>query len=141
MKNGKKMYRISSKLTDFNVRMLPWFLVICIIIFFVLYVITSFDFLIAFILLFILYLLMWWFRIRKLQTVYLDVKKLKVKDAVIHFDNIINVSKVFLGPEYQIKYKKDGIVKSFIFLPKFRMPFFTHSYIKEIRQNIKGRTK
>lgn len=131
------MYKISSKLTNFNVKVLPWILLICAIVLFLLYLKTKFDFLIAISILFIFYLLLWYFRVRKLQVVYLSNKKLIVNDEIISFDDILNVSKVILGPEYKIKYKKGHDVKSFIFLPKFRVPFFTHSYIKEIQEHIK----
>ena len=134
------MYRISSKSTHFLTRILPWILSLCIVIFFILFMYNkNLDFLIAFIFLFLFYLLIWWFFTKKLQIVYLGDKKLKINDEIIPFNKIISVNKFLLSAAYRIKYKKGETTASFIFLPKFYIPFFTHSYIKEIKNDIKAR--
>jgi len=134
------MYRISSKSTHFLTRILPWILSLGIVIFLILFMCNKkLDFLIAFIFLFLLYLLIWWFFTKKLQIVYLGDKKLKINDEIIPFNKIISVNKFLLSAAYRIKYKNGEKTTSFIFLPKFYIPFFTHSYIKEIKNDIKAR--
>lgn len=135
------MYKISSGLTDFLVKVLPWVLSICIIIFSSLYIISNrrLTFLIAFVFIFFMYLILWWFFFKKLQTVYLGEKKLKINNIILPFKNIISINTFFLSPAYQIKYLSGGEIKSFIFFPKFKILFFTPSYIKEIKEEIKLR--
>ena len=135
------MYKISSRLTNVLTNVLPWIIIACIVLFLLLYIISDKDFLIGFIIQFILFLVLWFFFFRNLQTVYLEDKKLKIYNLTLPFKNIIAINKFFLSPTYQIKYKIGSEVKSFIFLPTFHLPFFTHSYIKEIKRNIKSQEK
>lgn len=91
------MYKISSGLTDFLVKVLPWVLSICIIIFSSLYIISNrrLTFLIAFVFIFFMYLILWWFFFKKLQTVYLGEKKLKINNIILPFKNIISINTFF----------------------------------------------
>lgn len=132
------MYKISSRFTDFLVKVFPWIIISCIVLFLFLYVISNQDFLIAFIVQFSIFLILWFFFFRNLQTVYLEGKKLKVNNLILPFKSIIGVNKFLLSPTYRIKYKVGNEVKSFIFLPTFHLPFFTHSYIKEIKSSSKS---
>lgn len=133
------MYRISSGLTNFNVKILPWVFLVFVIVFFVLYLISGFDFLIALTVLFSFYILIWWLNMRKLKNVYLGNKMLKVDNEILYFKDIISVKKYIFSSSYTIKYRKGKEIQSFKFLPKFYLPLFTHSYIKEIRNDIKER--
>lgn len=126
-------------MTIFYVNILPWIFSILIIILTFLFIIYKLDFLIGFNVFFIIILLDWWFFTKKLKIVYLSKKKLKVNNEIIPFDKIISVNKYIFSSTYRIKYMNEEEVKSFIFLPKFYLPFFTQSYIKEIKKDIKLR--
>jgi len=133
------MQRISSRLTILYVRIIPWILLGLLLISVILYIIFEFDFFIAFNVFILLILINWWFHIRKLKMVYLGDKKLKVENEIIPFNKIISVNKFIFSSTYRIKYSNNNELKSFTFLPKFHLPFFTQSYIKEIRKDIKSR--
>ena len=74
---------------------------------------------------------------RKLKIVFLGKDYFQVDDKKIPFKKIKSIRKNYLSASYIIKYEEENQNKKFRFLPKFHLPFYTPSYIKEVGKIIK----
>ena len=74
---------------------------------------------------------------RKLKIVFLGKDYFQVDDKKIPFKKIKSIRKNYLSASYIIKYEEENQNKKFRFLPKFHLPFYTLSYIKEVKKIIK----
>lgn len=132
---------ISSRFTDFFVEKAVSFFLLVTVLVAVLFATSKQTFLLGILIitsfLFITYLISWCFYFRKLQKVYLHQSSLVINNKEISFDKILMVRKLSLIPLYKISYKDDYNLKIIYFLPQFHFPFYTHSYIKEIKKGIK----
>jgi len=85
----------------------------------------------------LLFLLLWRIFFKNLQTVYVENNTLKFKNVSLPFKNILSITKLLLAPIYIIKFKSGNEIKTVSFIPNVFLPFFTPSYIKEIKKHIK----
>lgn len=131
------MYNISSKLTKFLSGVFPILLVTLIALLALFYVFHSQVFIMAIIFQLLLFLLLWRIFFKNLQTVYVENNTLKFKNVSLPFKNILSITKLLLAPIYIIKFKSGNEIKTVSFMPNVFLPFFTPSYIKEIKKHIK----
>lgn len=131
------MYNISSKLTKFLSGVFPILLVALIALLALFYIFHSQVFIIAIIFQLLLFLLLWRILFKNLQTVYVENNTLKFKNVSLPFKNILSITKLLLTPIYIIKFKSGNEIKTVSFMPNVFLPFFTPSYIKEIKKHIK----
>ena len=130
------MYNISSKLTKFLSGVFPIILITLIALLALFYLFHRKVFIIAIIFQLLLFLLLWRIFFKNLQTVYIENKTLKFNHVTLPFKNILNVTKLLLAPIYIIKFKIGDEIKTVSFMPNIYLPFFTPSYIKEIKKHI-----
>lgn len=135
------MRKISSNLTEFYRKK---FLICQILIFIVLLSIfflkdLPIEFLILTLFIFFLFFFIWFWQMKDLKIVYLKNKTLIVDNEIIQFEKIISIEKSIFSPNYKVKYFEENKKKSFIFLPVFTLPFFTQSFIKEIRRGMQNK--
>ena len=131
------MYNISSKLTKFLSGVFPILLVTLIALLALFYIFHSQVFIIAIIFQLLLFLLLWRILFKNLQTVYVENNTLKFKNVSLPFKNILSITKLLLTPIYIIQFKSGNEIKTVSFMPNVFLPFFTPSYIKEIKKHIK----
>jgi len=74
---------------------------------------------------------------RKLKIVFLGKDYFQVDDEKVQFKKIKSIRKNYLSGSYIIKYEVDSQIKQFRFLPKFHLPYYTLSYIKDVKKIIK----
>lgn len=131
------MEKISSRLTGFYRSAFLWIIFTGFVVSILSYYFfnLSHTFLILVFLITIPFLLIWHFRMKNLKTVYWEHDQLIVEGQVIDFKNILSVDKIMAGPNYIVRYTEGNDKKSFMFLPKFILPFFTPRFVKYFNQH------
>ena len=81
-------------------------------------------------------ILVWFLNLRKLKDVFIEKDKIIVDNVEIFFHEIISLNQSMFTYDYKIVYKKNNKIESFIFLPKFTIPFFIFFFIKEIKKGM-----
>lgn len=132
------MRKISSRLTPFYTKFF-WLLTAYLVVGFFCFIIFkfSYEFLFLIIYSFLLFFIPTFFISRKLKIVFLGKDYFQVDDKKIPFKKIKSIRKNYLSASYIIKYEEENQNKKFRFLPKFHLPFYTLSYIKEVEKIIK----
>lgn len=135
------MRKISSRLTPFYTKIF-WILLAYLIAGIVCFLIfdLSFEFIFLIIYSFLLFFIPSFFIARKLKIVFLGKNYFQVDDEKIPFDKIKSINRNYISASYIIKYEADNQLKKIRFLPKFHLPFFTLSYIKEVKKIIKEKS-
>ena len=132
------MRKISSRLTPFYTKLF-WLIIAYLVVGVFCFIIFkfSYEFLFLIIYSFLLFFIPSFFISRKLKIVFLGKDYFQVDDEKIPFKKIMSIRKNYLSASYIIKYEVGSQIKQFRFLPKFHLPFYTLSYIKEVEKIIK----
>lgn len=131
------MKKISNRLTPFYTKIV-WLLIAYLVVGVFCFIIFkfSYEFLFLIIYSFLLFFIPLFFIARKLKIVFLGKDYFQVDDKKIPFIKIKSIRRNYLSASYIIKYEEENQNKKFRFLPKFHLPFYTLSYIKEVEKII-----